>query len=78
MKDYVKRFNQVILKVEDPTDKVVIMAMIEGFRPDPLFDTLSKNVPKTLSGLPSKADKYNVAEELAEANGGAKKEMTTR
>ncbi|PSR88450.1 Beta-porphyranase [Actinidia chinensis var. chinensis] len=67
LKDFVKRFNQAILEVEDPSDKVIIMAMMEGLRPGPLFDSLSKNVPETLSTLQSKADKYIAAEELAEA-----------
>ncbi|GFZ07029.1 hypothetical protein Acr_18g0011990 [Actinidia rufa] len=63
LKDFVKRFNQAILEVEDPSDKVIIMAMMEGLRPGPLFDSLSKNVPETLSTLQSKADKYIAAEE---------------
>ena len=67
MKDYVKRFNQAVIKVKDPSDKVVVMAMMEGLRPGPLFDSLSKNVPETLSTLQNKADKYIIAEELAEA-----------
>ncbi|XP_057481960.1 uncharacterized protein LOC130768867 [Actinidia eriantha] len=67
LKDYVKRFNQAILEVEDPNDKVVIMAMMEGLRPSPLFDSLSKNVPETLSALQNKADKYIAVEELVEA-----------
>ncbi|GFZ16176.1 hypothetical protein Acr_25g0005850 [Actinidia rufa] len=67
LKDFVKRFNQATLEVEDPSDKVIIMAMMEGLRPGPLFDSLSKNVPETLSTLQSKADKYIAAEELAEA-----------
>ena len=67
MKDYVKQFNQAVLEVEDPNDKVVIMAMIEGFCPGPLFDSLSKNVPETLLTLHSKADKYNATKELAKA-----------
>ncbi|GFZ05223.1 hypothetical protein Acr_17g0007950 [Actinidia rufa] len=67
LKDFVKRFNQAILEVEDPSDKVIIMAMMEGLRPGPLFDFLFKNVPETLSALQSKADKYIAAEELAEA-----------
>ncbi|XP_057506544.1 uncharacterized protein LOC130789750 [Actinidia eriantha] len=67
LKDYVKRFNQAILEVDNPSDKVVIMAMMEGLRPGPLFDSLSKNVPETLSALQNKADKYIAAEELAEA-----------
>ncbi|GFY89103.1 hypothetical protein Acr_06g0010430 [Actinidia rufa] len=57
LKDFVKRFNQAVLDVEDPSDKVIIMAMMEGLRPGPLFDSLSKNVPETLSALQSKADK---------------------
>ncbi|GFZ17188.1 hypothetical protein Acr_26g0004580 [Actinidia rufa] len=67
LKDFVKRFNQAILEVEDSSDKVIIMAMMEGLRPGPLFDSLFKNVPETLSALQSKADKYIAAEELAEA-----------
>ncbi|GFY90756.1 hypothetical protein Acr_07g0009530 [Actinidia rufa] len=67
LKDFVKRLNQTVLEVEDPSDKVVIMAMMEELRPGPLFDSLSKNILKTLSALQSKADKYIIAEELAEA-----------
>ncbi|GFY92642.1 hypothetical protein Acr_08g0010380 [Actinidia rufa] len=67
LKDFVKRFNQTVLEVEDPSDKVVIMAMMEGLRPGTLFDSLSKNIPETLSALQSKADKYIAAKELAEA-----------
>ena len=55
------------MEVEDPSDKVVIMAMMEGLRSGPLFDSLSKNVPKTLSTLQGKANKYITTEELAEA-----------
>ncbi|GFY97755.1 hypothetical protein Acr_12g0002960 [Actinidia rufa] len=67
LKDFVKRFNQTVIEVEDPGNKVVIMAMIEGLRPGPLFDSLSKNIPETLSALQSKVDKYIAAEELTEA-----------
>ncbi|GFS36638.1 hypothetical protein Acr_00g0047130 [Actinidia rufa] len=51
LKDYVKWFNQAVLEVDDPNDKVVVMAMMEGLRLGPLFDSLSKNVPETLSIL---------------------------
>ena len=67
LKDYVKRFNQPVVDVEAPSDKVVIMEMMEGLRPRPLFNSLSKNVSDTQSALQSKADKYIVVEELAEA-----------
>ena len=43
------------------------MAMIEGLRPGPLFDSFLKNVPETLSTLQSKANKYIVVEELVKA-----------
>ncbi|GFY80845.1 hypothetical protein Acr_01g0006540 [Actinidia rufa] len=64
LKDYVKWFNQAILEVEDSSDKVVIVAMIEGLCPSPLFDSLSKNVPATMSALQSKAEKYITAERM--------------
>ncbi|GFS31315.1 hypothetical protein Acr_00g0016780 [Actinidia rufa] len=67
LKDYIKRFNQFVLEVEYPSDKIVIMAMMEGLRPGPLFDSLSKNVPATLLSLQSEDDKYITAEELSEA-----------
>ncbi|GFY87329.1 hypothetical protein Acr_05g0009680 [Actinidia rufa] len=58
---------KVVLEVEGANDKVVIMAMMEGLCPGPLFDSFSKNVPETLSTLQSKADKYIATEELVEA-----------
>ncbi|PSS08043.1 Actin cytoskeleton-regulatory complex protein [Actinidia chinensis var. chinensis] len=66
LKNYVRRFNQAILEVEDPRDKVIFMEMMEGLHPSPLFDYLSKNIPKTLSAIQAKADKHIAAEELAE------------
>ena len=50
--------------MEDPSDKVVIMVMMKGFHPDPLFDSLSKSVPETLLALQSKGD--IATDELAE------------
>ncbi|XP_057501707.1 thioredoxin H1-like [Actinidia eriantha] len=68
-------FNQPVLEVEDPSDKVVVMAIMEVLRLGPLFDSLLKNVSKILSTLQSKADKYIVAEELAEVNEGGEEEV---
>ena len=53
--------------MEDPSDNVIIISMIDGLRLGPLFDYLSKNVTKTLSALQAKADKYITVEELVEA-----------
>ncbi|GFS43666.1 hypothetical protein Acr_00g0086310 [Actinidia rufa] len=66
LKNYIKRFNQVCLEVKDPSDKVVVVAMMEGLRLGPLFDSLSKSVLETLSALQSKADKYIADKELVE------------
>ena len=57
LKEYVKRFNQAVLEVEDPSDRVVVMAIMDGLCPDPLFDSLSQSVPETLLALQSKANK---------------------
>ena len=65
LKDYVKRFIQAVLEVEDHSDKVVIVSMVKGLRPRPLFESLSKNVSDTQSTLQSKVDKYIAAEELS-------------
>ena len=56
-----------MLEVEYRSDKMVIMAMMEGLRPGPLFDSLSKNILDTQSTFQSKTDKYIAAKELAEA-----------
>ncbi|GFZ02411.1 hypothetical protein Acr_15g0010190 [Actinidia rufa] len=47
------------------SEKVVLMAMMEGLCPGLLFDSLSKNVLKTQSVLQNKVDKYISAEEPA-------------
>ncbi|GFY97661.1 hypothetical protein Acr_12g0002020 [Actinidia rufa] len=64
---YRVRFNQAVLEVKDPSDKIVIMALMEGLCLGPLFGSLSKNVLESLSILQSKADKYIATEELTEA-----------
>ena len=67
LKDYVKRSNQDVHEIEDFSNKVIIMTMMEGLRPGPLFNFLSKKIPKTLSALQGKANKYIATEELAKA-----------
>ena len=51
LENYVRRFNSAILEVEYPSDNVEIMAMMEGLRLGPLFDSLSKSFPETLLEL---------------------------
>ncbi|GFZ15777.1 hypothetical protein Acr_25g0001860 [Actinidia rufa] len=56
LKDYVRQFNQAILEVEDPSNKVIVMAIMDGLCLGPLFHSLTKNVPKNLSALQDKVD----------------------
>ena len=56
-----------MLEVEGTTNNVVVMAIMEGLRPGPLFDSLSKNTPKTQLALQRKANKYIAVEKLVEA-----------
>ncbi|GFS36287.1 hypothetical protein Acr_00g0045140 [Actinidia rufa] len=52
LKDYIKCFNQAVLEVKDPSDKVVVMAMMERLRPGPLFDSLFLERPKNHVNTP--------------------------
>ena len=54
------------MEIEDPSDKVLVMAVVEGLCLGSLFDSLSKNVLENVSTLQSKADKYIAVEELTE------------
>ncbi|GFY87607.1 hypothetical protein Acr_05g0012460 [Actinidia rufa] len=67
LKNYVKLFNQAILEVEDPSDKVVIMAMMEGLCPGPLFNSLSKNILETYLSSRAKLTNKIAVEELDKA-----------
>ena len=67
LKEYGRQFNQAVLEVEDLSDKVVVMAMMEGLCLGSLFDSLSRNIPKMLSTLQKKTVKYIAIEELVEA-----------
>ncbi|GFY80893.1 hypothetical protein Acr_01g0007020 [Actinidia rufa] len=63
----IPRFNQAMLEVEGTSDKVVVMAMMEGLHLGPLFDSLFQSFLEAQAALQSKADKYIAAKELAEA-----------
>ncbi|GFY86216.1 hypothetical protein Acr_04g0009540 [Actinidia rufa] len=57
LKDFVKRFNQAVLDVEDPSDKVIIMAMMEGLRPAKLTSiSPRKSWPRPNAGDERKED----------------------
>ncbi|GFY95612.1 hypothetical protein Acr_10g0009970 [Actinidia rufa] len=58
---------KVVLKMEDPSDKMVIVAMMKDLRPGPPFDSLSKSIPEILLALQCKIDKYIASEELKES-----------
>ena len=54
------------MEVEDPSDKIVIMAMMEVLCLSPRYDSFSKNVPETLSAIQGKENKYITTEKLTE------------
>ena len=78
LKDYVKRFNQVALEVEDFSDKMVVMAMMEGLRPGPLFVSYQRMFMKLYP--PSKANLINISmrKNWLKPSEGGKEKMTTR
>ena len=78
MKDYVNRFNQAVLEVEDPSDKVVVMAMMEGLHLGPLFDSLSKNVPEPCQHSRARPTSTLQQRSWLRLNVGGEEEMITK
>ncbi|GFZ19591.1 hypothetical protein Acr_28g0002960 [Actinidia rufa] len=47
LKDYIRRFNQAVLEIEDPSDKVIVMAMMEELRLGPMMFVADRPRPTT-------------------------------
>jgi len=55
LKDFMARFNQEKVTVEDPTDDITFAAIYQGISPDePLMKKLVQKQPSTLQGLMDK------------------------
>ncbi|KAB1227304.1 hypothetical protein CJ030_MR1G016838 [Morella rubra] len=67
LRDYVARFNQEKLNVEDPEDKVVLTAIVAGLADGRFSFSLGKKPPETFGEFMEKAQKYMNAEDMMTA-----------
>ncbi|XP_058103547.1 uncharacterized protein LOC131247125 [Magnolia sinica] len=65
LKDYIARFNEELLLVEDYNDKMTLSAMFSGLKEGKFTFSIGKNPPTTLAELISRAQKYTNAEEFS-------------
>ncbi|XP_058075755.1 uncharacterized protein LOC131224236 [Magnolia sinica] len=64
LKDYIVRFNEEAMQVDDYSDKMTLTAMIVGLREGRFLFSIGKNPPTTLGELMNNAQKYSNVEEL--------------
>ncbi|XP_058068535.1 uncharacterized protein LOC131217612 [Magnolia sinica] len=65
LKDFITRFNEEALLVEDYDDKMALSTMSSGLREGKLIFLIGKNSPTTLAELINRAQKYTNAEEFS-------------
>ncbi|XP_058099899.1 uncharacterized protein LOC131244282 [Magnolia sinica] len=65
LKDYIVRFNEEALLVEDYDDKMTLSAMFSGLTEGKFTFSIGKNPPTTLAELINRAQKYTNAEEFS-------------
>ncbi|XP_058092608.1 uncharacterized protein LOC131239065 [Magnolia sinica] len=65
LKDYIARFNEEALLVEDYDDKMTLAAVFSGLKEGKFTFSIGKNLPKTLAELVTRAQKYTNAEEFS-------------
>ncbi|XP_058104861.1 uncharacterized protein LOC131248550 [Magnolia sinica] len=68
LKDYITRFNEETLQVEDYDDKMDLAAMFNGLKERKFTFSIRKNPPKTLADLVARAQKYTNAKEFSNAH----------
>ncbi|XP_058080730.1 uncharacterized protein LOC131228909 [Magnolia sinica] len=67
LKDYIARFNEEALQVEDYDDKMTLSAVFSGLKEEKFAFSIRKNPPKTLAELITRSQKYANAEEFSNA-----------
>ncbi|XP_058099793.1 uncharacterized protein LOC131244163 [Magnolia sinica] len=67
LKDYITRFNEEALEVEDYDDKMALSTVFRGLKEGRFTFSIGKNLPKTLADLIARAQKYNNADEFSNA-----------
>ncbi|XP_058080672.1 uncharacterized protein LOC131228835 [Magnolia sinica] len=65
LKDYIARFNEEALQVEDYDDKIALSTVFSGLKEEKFAFSIRKNLPKTLAELITRAQKYANAEEFS-------------
>ncbi|XP_058084586.1 uncharacterized protein LOC131232376 [Magnolia sinica] len=82
LKDYIARFNEEALLVEDYDDKITLTTLFSGLKEGKFTFSIGNNRPKTLAKLIARAQKYTNTEEffnacknvqVAESNGKGKR-----
>ncbi|XP_058103418.1 uncharacterized protein LOC131246985 [Magnolia sinica] len=67
LKDYIARFNEEALVIEDYNDKIALAVMFSGLWEGKFTFSIGKNSPKTLAELVARAQKYTNVEEFSNA-----------
>ncbi|XP_058106443.1 uncharacterized protein LOC131249683 [Magnolia sinica] len=65
LKDFIARFNEEALLVEDYDDKMALSAMFNGLKEGKFTFSIGKNPPTTVAELISRAQKYTNVEEFS-------------
>ncbi|XP_058076414.1 uncharacterized protein LOC131225002 [Magnolia sinica] len=65
LKDFIARFNEEALQVEDYDDKIALSAMFSSLKEGKFTFSIGKNPPKTLAELVTRAQKYTNVEEFS-------------
>ncbi|XP_058111674.1 uncharacterized protein LOC131254990 [Magnolia sinica] len=68
LKDYIARFNEEALQVEDYDDKMVLATVFSGLKEGRFTFSIKKNPPKTLVDFIARAQKCANAEEFTNAH----------
>ncbi|XP_058106905.1 uncharacterized protein LOC131250638 [Magnolia sinica] len=66
-KDYITRFNEEALQVEDYDDKMTLSVVFNGLKEGKFTFSIGKNPPKMLADLIARAKKYTNVEEFSNA-----------
>ena len=68
LRSYLGRFNEEVLQVEEPDDKVALAAFIAGLRTSSFMFSVIKRPPASMPELLSRAQKYMNAEDVTKAS----------
>lgn len=78
LREYVGRFNQEMLVVDDVDDKVAVTAFMSGIRPGKLLFSLSKRPPLDMAELMLRAQRHRNAEDAMSAQKESERGSSSR